>query len=296
MEISSSIHTANIPHAYSGVSRSDLQTERPQVPVARHIDSFSFSDNARTKLSSLNSTPQPEAQTALQTSTYNSVQPLANQVPSASNEPAANKGALAGETPIANEKQDTQTEEPAVNSSPANNETSSANGELSEDELSEVEQLQQRDTQVRAHEQAHLSAAGNLTVRGANFTFETGPDGKRYAVGGEVSIDTSVVADNPQATLRKAQQIRRAATAPVDPSSQDRFVAAEASRMEAQARVELSEQTREKQQAYIDENAPEVDFLGPKIDKAEQNIQDTYQRIQNSSVLQAQRPFVDFFI
>lgn len=168
--------------------------------------------------------------------------------------------------------------------------------ELSEQELREVEELKRRDAEVRAHEQAHISAAGNLAQGGASFDFETGPDGKRYAVGGEVSIDTSKVSGDPEATLIKAQKIRRAASAPVDPSSQDRSVAAEASRMEAQARVEISQQIREKQNEYIDEHTPEVDFFSAQSNQNEKTIQDTYQKIQNARVLEEQKSYVDFFI
>lgn len=167
---------------------------------------------------------------------------------------------------------------------------------LSEAELLEVEQLKRRDAEVKAHEQAHTSAAGNLVQGGASFDYETGPDGKRYAVGGEVSIDTSTVAGDPQATLRKAQKIRRAASAPVDPSAQDRSVAAEASRIEARARAEITQQAREKQTEYIDENSPEIDFFAAQKDQNEKNIQDTYTKIQNASILQEQKSFVDFFI
>ena len=114
--------------------------------------------------------------------------------------------------------------------------------ELSQEEKRDLEQLKARDREVRAHEAAHKNAAGNLARGSAQFSFETGPDGRRYAVGGEVSIDTSKVNGDPQATIQKAQTIRRAANAPVQPSSQDRAVAAEASRMEAEARRELAEQ------------------------------------------------------
>ncbi len=168
--------------------------------------------------------------------------------------------------------------------------------ELTEQEQQQVEELKHRDSEVKAHEQAHLSAAGGLARGGASFDYETGPDGKRYAVGGEVNIDTSRASDDPQANLRKAQQIRRAATAPADPSAQDRSVASEASRMEAQARVELSEQAREKQSQYVSENTPEADFLAQSASQNEKSIQDSYQKIQNASVLQQARPFVDFFI
>ena len=180
----------------------------------------------------------------------------------------------------------------------SNSATSNKNTEkeLSQQEQQQVEELKRRDTEVKAHEQAHLSAAGGLVRGGASFDYETGPDGKRYAVGGEVNIDTSRVSDDPQANLRKAQQIRRAATAPADPSAQDRSVASEASRMEAQARLELSEQAREKQSQYVSENTPEADFLAQSASKNERSVQDTYQKIQNASVLQQPRPFVDFFI
>ena len=79
---------------------------------------------------------------------------------------------------------------------------------------------------------------------GPSYEYTTGPDNKRYATGGEVNIDTSK-AENPEATVRKAQVIYRAAMAPAEPSSQDRSVASEAKQMEAEARQEIAEQRRE---------------------------------------------------
>ena len=103
----------------------------------------------------------------------------------------------------------------------------------------EIADLKARDQQVRAHEAAHLTAAGGLARGGAAYTYERGPDGVAYAVGGEVSIDTSPVPGNPAATLAKAQQIQAAALAPADPSAQDRSVASAASAMAAQAQRDL---------------------------------------------------------
>ena len=97
---------------------------------------------------------------------------------------------------------------------------------------------------MRNHEQAHLSAAGGLAVSGASFEFVTGPDGQRYAVGGEVSIDTSGVPGDPEATLRKAETIRRAALAPAQPSGQDYSVASKAATMANQARIEMMKATQ----------------------------------------------------
>lgn len=101
-------------------------------------------------------------------------------------------------------------------------------------------ELRARDRQVRAHEAAHLAAAGGLARGGATYTYERGPDGRPYAIGGEVSIDTSAISGDPRATLAKAQQIQAAALAPADPSPQDRSVAAAAAAMAAQAQQELA--------------------------------------------------------
>ena len=103
-----------------------------------------------------------------------------------------------------------------------------------------LEQLKQRDREVRTHEQAHLNAAGQYARGGPYYEYEKGPDGKRYAVGGHVNIDTSRVAGNPEATLRKAEVVRRAALAPAEPSPQDRRVAAQATSMAIEARQEIN--------------------------------------------------------
>ncbi|MDT4331417.1 putative metalloprotease CJM1_0395 family protein [Methylomonas sp. MED-D] len=114
-----------------------------------------------------------------------------------------------------------------------------ASAQLSDEQLAQVQKLKTRDREVRAHEQAHLSAAGGLATGGAHFQYVTGPDGVRYATGGDVGIDTSEVSGNPQATLAKADTIRRAALAPAQPSGQDLSVAGQASAMAAKARAEL---------------------------------------------------------
>lgn len=113
------------------------------------------------------------------------------------------------------------------------------NPELSAEESQQLEKLKARDREVRAHELAHLTAAGSLATSGASFTYQRGPDGASYAIGGEVQIDTSS-GSNPEETIRKAQIIRAAAQAPAEPSGQDRSVAAKASQMEAKARAELA--------------------------------------------------------
>jgi len=112
-------------------------------------------------------------------------------------------------------------------------------GELTEEQRQQVEELKARDREVRAHEAAHKAAAAGLRATGPNYTYQSGPDGQRYAVGGEVNIDTSP-GRTPEETVRKADQIIRAARAPAEPSGQDQAVAAQAAAMGAQARSELA--------------------------------------------------------
>ncbi len=112
-------------------------------------------------------------------------------------------------------------------------------------ELKMIQQLRARDLEVRSHEQAHVAAAGSLAQGGPSFQFTRGPDGRLYATGGEVGIDVSPVANDPHATIEKAQQIRRAALAPSNPSQADRAVAARATAMITEARAELQRNARD---------------------------------------------------
>jgi hypothetical protein len=102
-----------------------------------------------------------------------------------------------------------------------------------------LSQIATTDRQVRAHEQAHLTAAGAYATAGPSYSYTVGPDGQRYAVAGEVSLDTSPDPSGPEATVQKAKVIQTAANALADPSTQDRMVAAQAARMEAAAEAEI---------------------------------------------------------
>lgn len=130
--------------------------------------------------------------------------------------------------------------------------------DLTEVEQALVRQLQQRDREVRAHELAHVAAGGPYVTRPASYQYQVGPDGRRYAVGGEVSIDTSVPSD-PEEALAKAQIIQRAALAPINPSAQDYQVAAQARQMEAEARQELASERLEEIRSDDDPGRPEPD-------------------------------------
>ena len=112
--------------------------------------------------------------------------------------------------------------------------------QLTEEELRVVDQLKQRDREVRNHEMAHIAAGGSLITSGASFTYQQGPDGRNYAVGGEVGIDTSPVPGDPEATARKMRQVRSAALAPGNPSAQDLKVASNAATEAAKAMSEIT--------------------------------------------------------
>ncbi len=118
-------------------------------------------------------------------------------------------------------------------------ESQDSTSELTEEERRRIEVLKKTDTEVRSHEMAHIAAGGQYISSGARLKYERGPDGVSYAVAGEVSIDTSPVPGDPQATITKMQQVKSAALAPANPSSQDRKVAAYASSQAAQALTEL---------------------------------------------------------
>lgn len=110
--------------------------------------------------------------------------------------------------------------------------------QLSPEARQQLQELKARDAEVRAHERAHMAAAGEHAVGGPQYDYQTGPDGRQYAIGGQVNIDTSAVPGDPEASEEKARQVRRAALAPGQPSAQDMQVAAEASRLENESRME----------------------------------------------------------
>jgi len=123
-------------------------------------------------------------------------------------------------------------------------------------EQQQIRQLAARDREVRQHEQAHVAVGGRF-ASAPRFEFVRGPDGVNYAVAGEVQIDTSPVPGDPEATAQKAQQIRRAANAPLEPSAADRRVAAEAARMEAEARQQVRQEAAEERQQAREASGPE---------------------------------------
>ncbi|MDH4945111.1 putative metalloprotease CJM1_0395 family protein [Sulfurimonas sp. C5] len=124
-------------------------------------------------------------------------------------------------------------------------EKSSSTTKLDASQQQEVNKLQARDSEVRAHEAAHKAAGGGL-AGSASFSYQRGPDGKMYAIGGEVPISFEKGA-TPQETISNARQVAAAAMAPANPSPQDFSVASSARMMELTAQQELVKQLQEEQ-------------------------------------------------
>lgn len=140
--------------------------------------------------------------------------------------------------------------------------------QLNLEEQQQVQQLQQRDREVKAHEQTHKSMLGPYAAGGPYYEYQTGPDNRRYAVGGSVDVDTSKES-TPEKTIQKAQVIKRAALGVKDPSSADKSVASQAAKMEQQARMELAQQQKEMQKGL---SAYGAAGLATTVDQASESL------------------------
>lgn len=132
---------------------------------------------------------------------------------------------------------------------------------LSTQEQQLVTQLKSADKRIKSHELAHLLAAGGYARGGPSYDYRQGPDGKKYAVAGEVQIDSGKES-SPDNTISKMKIVQRAALAPVDPSPQDHRVAAKA----GQNIIEASQEIR--LEAVAGEDAAPKEDVNAKKDKS----------------------------
>ncbi len=139
----------------------------------------------------------------------------------------------------------------------------SATGEdLTEEQQKQVDELKKRDAEVRRHEEAHQRVGGQY-ASAPSYEFQQGPDGKNYAVGGSVQIDTAPVEGDPDATISKMEIVKRAALAPAEPSGQDRAVAAQADATAQAARQDKMDMEREATEAAArGESPPDATGVG----------------------------------
>lgn len=133
------------------------------------------------------------------------------------------------------ENTNSQNKDPKQN----NEQTQMINGvELTLQQVQQLRELQSIDRNVKAHEAAHQAAGGGL-AGAASFSYTRGPDNQMYAVAGEVPIRMQE-GRTPEETIANARQVAAAAMAPADPSPQDYKVAANAAKMEFDARAEAT--------------------------------------------------------
>lgn len=126
--------------------------------------------------------------------------------------------------------------------------------ELTPEQRRVIAELQQIDRTVRAHEQAHIQAGRGVVTSGPNYSYTYGPDGRQYAVAGEVGIDTSPE-QKPEANIDKGVRIQAAALAPKDPSPQDYRVAAVGGQLQAQGQSDLARQRLDERALEAERNA-----------------------------------------
>lgn len=210
---------------------------------------------------------------------------LSSAEPAGPSSPELNRSNQAPLTPAPS----TGADEPATRreeaDSPAHAESAKATPREAEQQRQqqlEIAELASRDREVRAHEQAH-AAVGGAYAGAPTYSFKRGPDGKTYAVGGEVSIDVSPIPNDPQATLSKMDVVQRAALAPAEPSAQDRRVAAQAQAQAAQARAELAQVQREEAATAAEERrlqAEQRQDEAQKADEADQVAANEPQQVQ----------------
>lgn len=149
------------------------------------------------------------------------------------------------ETEKANNSSDVTTQEQSqMQTDTETEESTTVKEEFSDAEKQQITDLKNRDAEVKAHEQAHIAAASGISASAPSYEYEPGPDGKRYAVGGEVNISFTESGD-PASDIQKAQAMKAAALAPAQPSSQDLSVARNADRMIAGYQEDIANQKTE---------------------------------------------------
>ncbi len=116
-------------------------------------------------------------------------------------------------------------------------------------------QLRSIDINVKPHEKAHQAVLGAYAMGQTRYLRVRGPDGRFYAVGGSIKVNTQPIQGNPHATIRKARLIRMAALRPMNPSMQDMRIAVQAYRMEVKAKREVAEEREEERKERAEKSS-----------------------------------------
>ncbi len=107
-----------------------------------------------------------------------------------------------------------------------------------------LQRIKNIDRNVRLHENSHASADGVQTIGTARYKYAEGPDGKLYAVGGEVTVAVQS-SGKPEDNLRAARALRSSALSSDNPSPADFAAAADAGQIEIEALSQMAKRAKE---------------------------------------------------
>lgn len=168
----------------------------------------------------------------------------------------------------AKDKSDAPKNDPDKDTTKSEDRPTQIKKELTPEEEQEVAKLKSRDAEVKAHEQAHISAAAGINASAPTYNYQTGPDGEKYAVEGEVNISFAGGTD-PEENIANAEAMKAAALAPAQPSGQDLAVARKAEQMIEDAKQQLAE---EKSEEISTENKSSESEKTEVSDKADNDL------------------------
>jgi len=101
-----------------------------------------------------------------------------------------------------------------------------------------IQQQQARDRDLRPHEQARTATAGSSAASAPRYSYITGSDGRRYAIGG--TVENNEPRSEPDADADEGQFAEAAALGSTQPWSADLAMAKLGARIEQRARAEIA--------------------------------------------------------
>ncbi len=121
----------------------------------------------------------------------------------------------------------------------------------------EIEQLEQREDMIIAHENMHMQVGGSL-ASAPSYIYETGPDGKKYVSGGTVNMKLPS-SGSLEKKMNDLKTISKAASAVSNPSGADIKTASIASALYKSIKDELAVMKMKKSYNKIKKTELELD-------------------------------------
>jgi len=132
----------------------------------------------------------------------------------------------------------------------------------------EIKDLQDREDMIIKHERSHMAVGGNL-ASSPSYIYTTGPDGKKYISGGEVSMRLPTTGSFEK-MLANVKKVVQASTAGINPSPTDIKTAALAVAMESKITNEMT--LKKAKESY--EKAKEISEVDKQIDPQTKDLKD----------------------